>query len=65
MIKVWYIISVNYSKKEDLSLQYRYPDKYKKIEGIKLKIEDDRRNCLQEMLSTINNILTDKSISMK
>ncbi len=51
------------SELEDLSLQYLYPDKYKKIEDIKLKIEDDSKNCLQEMLSTINNILSDKNIS--
>ena len=50
------------SELEDLSLQYLYPDKYKRIEDIKLKIEDDSRNCLQKMLSTINNILTDKNI---
>ena len=50
------------SELEDLSLQYLYPDKYKKIEDIKLKIEDDSKNCLQEMLYTINNILSDKNI---
>ena len=51
------------SELEDLSLQYLYPDKYKKIENIKLKIEDDSKNCLQEMLSVINNILSDNNIS--
>ena len=50
------------SELEDLSLQYLYPDKYKKIEEIKLRIEDDSKKCLQEMLSTINGILSDKSI---
>ena len=44
------------SELEDLSLQYLYPDKYKKIEDIKLKIEDDSKKCLQEMLMNIKNI---------
>ena len=48
------------SELEDLSLQYLYPDKYKKIEDIKLKIEDDSKKCLQEMLMNIKNILSDK-----
>ncbi len=48
---------------EDLSLQYLYPDKYKKIEDIKFKIEEDSKACLDEMLTTINNILTSKNIS--
>ena len=50
------------SELEDLSLQYLYPEKYKKIEDIKSKIEIDSSNCLQEMLLTINRILSDKSI---
>jgi GTP pyrophosphokinase len=50
------------SELEDLSLQYLYPDKYKRIEEIKLKIEDNSKNCLQEMLSTINIILSNKNI---
>ena len=50
------------SELEDLSLQYLYPEKYKKIENIKLKLEDDSKNCLQEMLSTINNVLFAKNI---
>ena len=50
------------SELEDLSLQYLYPDKYKKIEDIKFKIEDDSKKCLDEMLLTINNILADKNI---
>ena len=51
------------SELEDLSLQYLYPDKYKKIEDIKLKIENNSERCLQEMISTINCILSDKNIS--
>ena len=51
------------SELEDLSLQYLYPDKYKQIEEIKYKIEEDNKSCLQEMFSTINNILSDNNIS--
>ena len=50
------------SQLEDLSLQYLYPDKYKRIEEIKSKIELESKNCLQEMLQTINLILNDKNI---
>ena len=50
------------SELEDLSLQYLYPDKYKQIEEIKLRIEQDSKNCLQEMLSTINGILSNNNI---
>ena len=47
---------------EDLSLRYLYPDKYKNIEEIKLRIEEDSNHCLQEMLQTIKGILNDKNI---
>lgn len=47
---------------EDLSLHYLYPEQYKEIEEIKLKIENDSKKCLQEMFQTINGILTDKNI---
>lgn len=50
------------SELEDLSLQYLYPEKYKKIELIKQKIEDDSSSCLQEMLMTINEILKNENI---
>ena len=50
------------SELEDLSLQYLYPDKYKKIEDIKLRIEDENEHCLKEMLETIQGILNDKRI---
>ncbi len=50
------------SELEDLSLKYLYPEKYKKIEDIKLKIEEDSKKCLQEMLQTINEILLDNNI---
>ena len=50
------------SELEDLSLQYLYPDKYKRIEDIKLRIEMESQKCLNEMLQTINMILNDKNI---
>ena len=50
------------SELEDLSLGYLYPDKYKRIEEIKLQIEEDSNHCLQEMLATIKGILQDKNI---
>ena len=51
------------SELEDLSLKYLYPDKYKKIEEIKLKVEDESNNCLQEMYLTINDVLNNIQIS--
>ena len=50
------------SELEDLSLQYLYPDKYKRIEEVKFKIEDDSQRCLQEMLQTINEIMSNNNI---
>jgi len=50
------------SELEDLSLKYLYPDKYKRIEEIKLRVEDDSKHCLNEMLTTINSILTNQDI---
>lgn len=50
------------SELEDISLQYLYPEKYKKIEDIKSKIELDSSSCLQEMLQTIKEILNNKDI---
>ena len=47
---------------EDISLRYLYPEKYKRIENIKLKIEHDSEHCLNEMLKTIHEILMDKKI---
>ncbi len=47
---------------EDLALQYLYPDKYKRMEDIKLRIEEDSKRCLKEMLQTINGILNNKDI---
>ena len=50
------------SELEDLSLQYLYPDKYKKIADIKEKLEFDNKEILQEMLYTINEILNNNNI---
>ena len=50
------------SELEDLSLQYLYPDKYKKIKDIKSKIELDSNTCLKEMLYTIKDILANNNI---
>ncbi len=50
------------SELEDLSLKYLYPDKYKRIEDIKLRVEDDSKHCLNEMFTTINSILTNQDI---
>lgn len=50
------------SELEDISLQYLYPDKYKAIQDIQSKIKSDSKQCLEEMLNTIDGILTDKDI---
>ncbi len=36
------------SELEDISLRYLYPEKYKRIEDIKLRIEDDSKKCLKQ-----------------
>ena len=50
------------SELEDLSLRYLKPDMYKKIEERKLKIEEDSKRCLQEMLLKIQALLTAENI---
>ena len=50
------------SELEDLSLQYLKSKMYKKIEDIKLKLENDSKNCLNEMLIEIKNILDNEFI---
>jgi GTP pyrophosphokinase len=50
------------SELEDLSFQYIDPDEYKKIEEIKLKIEEESNLCLQQMLLTIKFMLENKNI---
>ena len=50
------------SELEDLSLRYLKPDMYKKIYEKKAKIEEDSKDCLQEMLFKIQALLNDKNI---
>ncbi len=50
------------SELEDLSLRYLKPDMYKKISERKLRIEDDSRLCLQEMLAKIQGLLNDRNV---
>ena len=47
---------------EDLSLQYLKPDMYKRLEEVKLKIERESKECLNEMLSNIQEILNNEGI---
>lgn len=47
---------------EDLSLKYLKPDMYKKIGDKKLRIEEDSKICLSEMLNTIQTMLNDENI---
>lgn len=48
---------------EDLSLQYLYPDEYKRIEEQRYQIEENSNSHLQEMLEKIHALLDDKQIS--
>ena len=50
------------SELEDISLQYLKPYEYNKIAERKMKIEEDSKLCLNEMLSTIKGILDNKNI---
>ena len=50
------------SELEDLSLKYLKPDMYKQIEERKNKIELDNKECLEEMLNKIKNLLNDNNI---
>ncbi len=47
---------------EDLSLKYLKPDEYKKAEEKHLIIQEDSKECLEEMLYTIHTILNDNNI---
>ena len=48
---------------EDLSLKFTYPDKYKRIEEIRNRIDEENKECLYEMLSKIDSILNNKEIT--
>lgn len=50
------------SELEDISLRYLYPNAYNKIEEQKIKIEEDSKECIKEMLYKIKGILKDKNI---
>ena len=50
------------SELEDLSLKYLYPSKYKKIEEIKARLEEDNNHCLKEMYNIIDQSLTEHEI---
>ena len=45
------------SELEDISLRYLKPDMYKRIEERKARIEEDSKECLNEMLYKIENML--------
>ena len=50
------------SELEDLSLQYLKPDQYKKIEEKKIKLEEENKPILEEMLVKIQTMLNDRNI---
>lgn len=50
------------SELEDLSFMYLKPDTYFEIQDKRNQIEEENRECLLEMLKTIEDILTDKQI---
>ena len=50
------------SELEDLSLKYLNPDKYKEIEEIKNKAEQESKDCLAEMCQTIESLLEFENI---
>ncbi len=47
---------------EDLSLQYINNDEYNRIKEMRLKVAEDSKDCIQEMLGTINNLLNNRNI---
>lgn len=51
------------SELEDLSMQYLYPEEYKRNQYIMQKITDDSKDCIKEMLDKIQSILETKGIS--
>lgn len=53
------------SELEDLSLKYLKPFEYYEYESVHQKIEKDSKECLNEMLYKIKNILEDKNIDNK
>ena len=47
---------------EDLALQYLKPDVYQDIKEQKLKIEDSSKDCLQEMMGSLDEVLLKEEI---
>ena len=47
---------------EYLSLQYLKPDMYKRLEEVKKRVEKESKECLNEMLSQIQEILSNEGI---
>ena len=50
------------SELEDLSLKYYNSDAYQRVRDIRMKIDEDTKQCREEMLQTINKVLTDANI---
>lgn len=51
------------SELEDISLRYLKPDTYRALEYQKIKIEEESREILEEMLRKIEEVLNDKEIT--
>lgn len=51
------------SELEDLSLSYLEADKYKYYEEVKLKIEEESQQCLDEMLCSIGEMLDSNNLA--
>ncbi len=50
------------SELEDLSLKYYNSDAYQRVRDIRMKIDEDTKQCREEMLQTINKVLTNANI---
>ena len=53
------------SELEDLSLKYYNSDAYQRVRDIRMKIDEDTKQCREEMLQTINKVLTNANIPHK
>ena len=47
---------------EDISFKYLKPEEYKKVEEIKINLEEENNACLQEMLFKIQTLLNNRNI---
>ena len=50
------------SELEDLSLKYYNSAAYQRVRDIRMKIDEDTKQCREEMLQTINKVLTNANI---